>query len=214
MSVSDSRRPKGKRKGRVVTEVRCVDDLQFALKTLAAERSKDVIHELERIFGALKREFDPTTVTMNSTNIPDAVTKLSSVVAETQQATTRVFQLVERQRCLLEENDADTAALEELLKSGAINPVAALELVSKSRATHKALREVSHEIVVAQEFQDLCSQKIEKVIKLLGFLDGNLRTLLTHFTFAPVFAQATEGDEDNADIGQSDADDILKGFGI
>jgi chemotaxis regulatin CheY-phosphate phosphatase CheZ len=59
-------------------------------------QSGEATHMLEEILGSLKREFDPASITMTSTNIPDAIIKLSSVLVETSEATTKVFQLVEK----------------------------------------------------------------------------------------------------------------------
>lgn len=214
MSSSDSKPPKGRRKSTAVTEVKCVPDLHAALTELLARQSNDAIYQLEGILGSIKREFEPATVTMTSTNIPDAVTKLSSVLVQTSQAAARVFELVERQKSLLEENDSYFSALEGLMATTPVDPEAVQKLVSRGRATHIALREVAHEIVMAQEFQDLCSQNVEKVMRLIGKLDGDLRALLGHFKVTPAVADTSESDLNKPDIGQEDADEILKGFGI
>jgi chemotaxis regulatin CheY-phosphate phosphatase CheZ len=67
---------------------------------------------------------------------------------------------------------------------------------------------------MAQEYQDLCSQNVEKVMRLIGKLDGDLRALLTHFKVPPPVAALADGSGDNPDIGQGDADEILKEFGM
>lgn len=214
MTSSDSKRPKGKGQRGAVTEVRCADDLHAALSELLAKQSSDAIFQLEGILGSIKREFEPATVTMTSTNIPDAVTKLSAVLVQTSQAANRVFELVERQKSLIEENDAHLSALERLVSSIPVDPGVVKNLLSQGKATQVALREVSHEIVMAQEFQDLCSQNVQKVMRLIGKLDGDLRALLTHFKVTPSDAPSPESSLDKPDIGQGDADDILKEFGI
>ena len=214
MTSPNSKRPKGIRQRRTVTKVKCVDDLHAALAELLAQQSNDAIYQLDGILGSIKREFDPATVTMTATNIPDAVTKLSSVLVQTSQAATRVFELVERQKSLIEENESYLGALERLVGATALDVAAAQQILSKSRTTQVVLREVSHEIVMAQEYQDLCSQNVEKVMRLIGKLDGDLRALLTHFKVAPSVVQSPESTLDKPDIGQGDADEILKGFGI
>jgi chemotaxis regulatin CheY-phosphate phosphatase CheZ len=214
MTSRHSKSPKRKRQRRAVTEVKCADDLHAALAELVSRRSNGEICQLEGILGSIKREFEPATVTMTSTNIPDAVTKLSSVLVQTSQAATRVFELVERQKSLIEEHDAYLSALERLVRSTPVDATAAQQIVSKGRVTQVALREVSHEIVMAQEYQDLCSQNVEKVMRLLGKLDGDLRALLAHFKVTPSTAVSPESPLDKPDIGQGDADEILKGFGI
>ena len=214
MTSPDCKRPKEKRHRRVMTEVKCADDLHATLAELLGRQSNDAIYQLEGILGSIKREFEPATVTMTSTNIPDAVTKLASVLAQTSQAATKVFELVERQRSLIEENDLYLSALERLGGATPVDEARVKQSVAKSRATQVALREVAHEIVMAQEYQDLCSQNVEKVMRLIGKLDGDLRALLTHFKVPPPAAALADGSRDNPDIGQGDADEILKGFGM
>ena len=214
MTGSKVKRAKRKANGSSVTEVRCADNLHVALAELVAVQSNEAIHKLEDILGALGREFDPASVTMTSTNIPDAVSKLSSVVLETSQAASKVFQLVERQKSLVEENERSLAAIEQLVSGNPIDSEAIDREVSKGRETNVALRGVSHEIVMSQEFQDLSSQKVQKVIRLIGGLDSSLRALLNHFKIATPLDVNPETSAGNADIDQGAADDILKGFGI
>ena len=151
---------------------------------------------------------------MTSTNIADAVTKLSSVLVQTSQAAVRVFELVERQKSLIQDNDSYLSALERVVGALPFDVAMAQESVSKCRTTQLALRDVAHQIVMAQEYQDLCAQHVEKVMRLLGKLDGDLRALLTHFKAGPSAAEIPELALDKPDIGQGDADAILKGFGI
>lgn len=214
MTGSKSKGAKGKGKSSAVTEVRCADDLHATMAELVSAGSNETINKLDGILGSLKREFDPASVTMTSTNIPDAISKLFSVLLETSQAASRVFQLVERQKALVEETERSLAAIEQFLRRNPIDSEAIVREVSKSRETNLTLREVSHEIVMSQEFQDLSSQKVQKVIRLIGGLDGSLRALLTHFKIATPLEGSAENSAENADIDQGSADDILKGFGI
>ena len=157
MTTSDSKRPKGRQRPRAVTEVECTEDLHAALVELLARESNDAMYQLEGVLGSIKREFEPATVTMTSTNIPDAVTKLSSVLVQTSRAATRVFELVERQKSLIEQNDAYLTALERLVGASGVDFAAIQQILAQGRATQGALREVTHEIIMAQEYQDLCS---------------------------------------------------------
>lgn len=214
MSASESKPPTRKRESTTVTELQCADGLHAALAELLTGQSNDAIYQLEGILGSIKREFEPATVTMTSTNIPDAVTKLSSVLVQTSQAAARVFELVERQRSLIQENESYLIALDRVVGSTPYDLAKARESVSKCRTTQLALRDVAHEIVMAQEYQDLCAQNVEKVMRLLGKLDGDLRALLMHFKVTPSAPESSESALDKPDLGQDDADEILKGFGI
>jgi chemotaxis regulatin CheY-phosphate phosphatase CheZ len=122
--------------------------------------------------------------------------------------------LVEQQKSLLEENERCLSAIEQLVIRSPVDSGAILREVSNNRETQSALLEVSHEIVMTQEFQDLCSQKVQKVMRLMGTLDGSLRALLTQLRLAPPMEGSPQKSSEDADIDQGAADDILKGFGI
>jgi chemotaxis regulatin CheY-phosphate phosphatase CheZ len=214
MTSSDSQCPPGKRQPRAVTEVQCVDDLHAALTEILAGQSNAAVYQLEGILGSIKRDFESASVTMTSTNIPDSVTKLSAVLVQTSQAATRVFELVERQKVLLADNESSLNALERLVGESPTDIEGVQQVLSKVKSTQLALGEVAHEIVMAQEYQDLCSQNIEKVMRLIGKLDGDLRALLAHFKITSSVDAGPESSLNNPDIGQGDADEILKGFGM
>ena len=214
MTSSDSQSPHGNGQRRAVTEVKSSDDLHAALTEILASQSNAAVYQLEGILGSIKRDFESASVTMTSTNIPDAATKLSAVLVQTSQAATRVFELVERQKLLLVQNETSLSALECLVRESPTDTEGVQQLLSKVKATQLALRGVAHEIVMAQNYQDLCSQNIEKVMRLIGKLDGDLRALLTHFKITPSVEPGPEAPLDKPDIGQGDVDEILKGFGI
>jgi len=153
-------------------------------------------------------------VTMTSTNIPDAMQKLSRVVDETSEATQRVLDVVERQKALLVQHDIHAAAIVRLLKQSPIDAGAVLAEVEKSSTTVSGLRSLAHQIVEAQEYQDLCSQKVEKVIRLLSSLDDRLRLLFDYLKY-PLSPESSSGERpEDSDIDQNAADDILKRFGL
>ena len=214
MTSSDSQCPPGKRQPRAVTEVQCVDDLHGALTEILAGQSNAAVYQLEGILGSIKRDYESASVTMTSTNIPDSVTKLSAVLVQTSQAATRVFELVERQKVLLADNESSLNALERLVGESPTDIEGVQQVLSKVKSTQLALGEVAHEIVMAREYQDLCSQNIEKVMRLIGKLDGDLRALLAHFKITSSVDAGPESSLNNPDIGQGDADEILKGFGM
>lgn len=196
------------------TEVRCDSDLFATLKELTETHSDGGVDRLKTILASLAREFDPSSVTMTSTNIPDAVQKLSRVVDETSEATQRVLDVIERQKALLKEHDLHTAAIARLLKRSPIDPDAVLAEVEKSSISVTGLHSLAHQIVEAQEYQDLCSQKVEKVIRLLSSLDDRLRLLFDHLKY-PLSPESSAGARpDDSDIDQNAADDILKRFGL
>ena len=196
------------------TIIHCAHDLESALHALTSERPNNGVSRLEELLAALAREFDPASVTMTSTNIPDAIIKLSSVVEETNNAAQRVFTLVERQKTLLGQTEQLSEQVASLLSSSPVNTQAAKEGVKRITEVTRELHSVGHKIVEAQEFQDLSGQKVDKVIKLISGLDERLKLLLTHLR-DPIPSAATNAVEDSAsDIDQGEADDILKRFGL
>ena len=103
---------------RLVTDVRADQDLAAALTEIVASQSRDALNHLAQTVEQLRREFDPASVTMSTTNIPDSIAKLSSVLTETNQAATKVFQLVEEQQRLLVEGETCLRELETLANQG------------------------------------------------------------------------------------------------
>jgi len=214
MTSSKSKPTKGRSKKAPVTEVRCAEDLHATLAACMSGQSGEATLMLEEILGSLKREFDPASITMTSTNIPDAIIKLSSVLVETSEATTKVFQLVEKQKSLVEEHERCLAAIEKIVRLNPYDSQEVLGHVARGREAQRALREVAHEIVMAQAFQDLCSQKVQKVIRLIGDLDCYLRALLSQFKLAPSTGGCDDESQEDKGLDQGATDDILKGLGI
>lgn len=196
------------------TEVHCGHDLHAILKELTEGSSHGRISRLEELLSSLAKEFLPSTVTMTATNIPDAIHKLSSVVSETAEAAQRVLDLAERQNALLKAHEIHSAAAIRILHQAPNDARAALRELEKSSSAIKEMRALSHKIVEAQEFQDLCSQKVEKVIRLLSSIDDRLRLLFEHLHYPLPSDSATGEEAGEGDIGQDAADDILKRFGI
>jgi chemotaxis protein CheZ len=196
------------------TEVRADQDLAAALTEIVLSQSGDALHRLAETVENLRREFDPASVTMSTTNIPDAVTKLSAVLAETNRATAKVFELVEHQKHLLGEGDDVLRYLSMLAEKDAVDADALLTAITRYKRVHRDLGAAAHEIVIAQEFQDISGQKVKKVMKLIADVEVYLRTLLSHLKVSVPSAHTTGEVAQEADLDQTAADDILKDFGL
>lgn len=214
MKRSKNKKSNPDRPSQARTEVHCSHDLERTLKELTSACSNGDIERLEDLLTSLAREFHPASVTMTTTNIPDAILKLSSVVEETAEAAQRVFSLVDRQKVLLEKSEEHAANLAALLTHSPVDIRAVQLELSKSTGALNELRALTHQIVEAQEFQDLCGQKVDKVIKLLSSLDDRLRLVLTHLRYPLSPPSSSTGEQDDPDLDQGDADEILKRFGI
>jgi chemotaxis regulatin CheY-phosphate phosphatase CheZ len=199
---------------RSVTEVKADQDLGGALREIVASQSRDALNHLAETVEHLRREFDPSSVTMSTTNIPDSITKLSAVLTETSQAATKVFALVDEQKRLLKEGDGYLQELEELAKKDAVDSKRLLSIIAQCRRAHQEIGSSAHEIVVSQEFQDLSGQKVKKVIKLITGVETYLRTLLGYLKVPLPSAHTQETADHDTDIDQAVADSILKDFGL
>lgn len=208
------KRHRSARGNRPTTDVRTVEDLNSVLAEMASKLSYDAVANLRTILLEVQKQFDPQSVTMTSTNIPDAIEKLSAVLHETNEATAKVFRVVERQHGLLREGELILNELEKKARKGGVASEDVSRLVGECRLVHEGIQSTGHQVVLAQEFQDLTGQKIRKVIKVVEDLDVKLRALLTYFRVEiPCACAGAEVDEDK-DIDQAAADAMLKDLGI
>lgn len=195
-----------------------LEQIRAAMNSIA--QGPDMLRLQERL-GAIVRDFhstvtnvksglDPASITMSSTNIPDAARKLEYVLNATNDATHKLFGIIERQENLISEGDAALEKLKSELQAG-VNPMEALAHYESdykrwTGATHEALSEA----VMTQEFQDLCGQALKKVLNLVQEMEGNLTTLLKHLGVD--VNQPTEPAAEK--LEQDNVDDLLKQFGF
>lgn len=190
------------------TDVLVDENLQVALSTLLSRSNHQALGAVSEMLIRLRAEFDPATVTMTSTNIPDAIIKLSNVLSETNKASCRVFELIERQKKLLVENDA----LVNEMREASVELSRASILRERYSAKRQEIAIVANEILLAHEFQDLCGQNITKVMKLVSALDSDLRELFRRLECEiPSYNPIQESGET---VNQSETDDILEEFGL
>jgi chemotaxis protein CheZ len=86
------------------------------------------------------------------------------------------------------------------------------DFAGRYRELNAEAREISTEMVMTQEFQDLCGQALKKVLNLVQGLEGRMVSLLEHLK---VEIPAAEKQPQSDHIGQqSDVDDLLKDLGF
>lgn len=184
------------------------ESLQTALTRIVSGNHRQAVGALCEVLSRLRAEFDPSTVTMTSTNIPEALVKLSNVLTETNKASCRVFELVERQKRLISENSFITR---ELLKT-APSESGITGALARYQANSAELQSLANEIMLAHEFQDLCGQNINKVMKLISGLDSLLREFFLRMGCEiPPYSPAHASGEP---VNQNETDDILRDFGL
>lgn len=196
------------------TSVRADDDLSIALAEIISSTSREKVETLRDTLTAIQKQFDSRSVTMTTTNIPDAIEKLAAVLVETSEATAKVFRLIERQHVLLGEGERLLSEFERGMQREGLGLHGVTAVVGEFRALHEGIKATAHEVVLTQEFQDLTGQKIRKVSKVVEDLDVVLRALLLQFkqevpSHIPV-GQSTQDE----DIDQATTDALLKELGV
>ena len=160
--------------------------------------------------------------------LPDARERLSYVRSMTEQAATKVLNLVEAAQddaeAVRKKGRALSDALNRLALSSNISPDRARALMKlcaayAADAASFAAREKSlhTEIMMSQDFQDLSGQVINKVSKMLERAEPPLKDLV-QFLPAPVAAATADGlggvqTTDKA-FKQDDVDDLLASLGF
>lgn len=196
------------------TEIKTDVDLGSALTEILATESGKALELLRETIWGLRSEFDPASITMSSTNIPDAMIKLSSVLTETSEASHKVFDLVDGQGKIIRKGEQYLGELEELAQQPQVDSEAVLKFVSKYRTLNTGLHTLSHDIILSQEFQDLCGQRIKKVMKLVCDVECYVRALLQQLNIdLPTAKSAAELDADKG-IDQDVTDSLLKELGL
>jgi chemotaxis regulatin CheY-phosphate phosphatase CheZ len=200
---------------RAETRIQESDYLQRALtEIICSESSQKLALFRETLMGILS-EFDPSSVSMSSTNIPDAILKLSAVLTETSEASTKVFDLIESHQKISKKGEELLAELERCAQQqGSLDVTTVAAFVSKFRVLNHAMHAVSHDIVLSQEFQDLCGQKIKKVLRLVCDVECYLRALLDQLHIdLPSGKSAAEIEADQS-VDQESTDQLLKELGL
>lgn len=196
------------------TTIQTDRDLKVVLSELIAEKNAEALSLLYQTVWGLRSEFDPASVTMSSTNIPDAIIKLSTVLTDTDNASNKVFELVDRHSKLLKQTEREIADLERTCQNGPVDPALVVGYINRHRALNNAMQSVSHEIVTSQEFQDLCGQKIKKVMRLMCDMECYLRALFSQLKVEVPSAKTAAQAEEDKDIDQASTDALLKELGF
>jgi chemotaxis regulatin CheY-phosphate phosphatase CheZ len=161
--------------------------------------------KIRQILNSLKASFDPGSITITSTNIPEALDKLVAVMNQISNASYKVFELVERQKALYQRLNDLTV---DLAKCAPMTDQAITKFCTTHREITHELQALSHEVIVAHEFQDLSGQSVLKVKALLEWLDRDLRVLLPHLGVA--VPEATKESEKKPDLDQAAMDALMR----
>lgn len=195
------------------TDLSSTHDLSTALSAIVLSQSNTRLQELQQVVRKIQGYFDPATVTMTSTNIPDSVTKLSTCLQELTDETTKVFALIEREKDLVSQGEKILSTI-EAEPTHASKAETLPKLCAQLRSIHEEIRACSHQIVLAHESTDLISQKIRKVMAVVQDIEPSLRELLRQLNVSIPTTQREKQHSDDSDLDQAAADAILKDLGI
>jgi chemotaxis protein CheZ len=200
-----------------------LNQVQDAIRMMVQGRDSDrltgkisaMVEDFHRSVRSVSHGFDPASITMHTTNIPDAARKLEYVLHATNEASHKLFLLVEKQEGVLNRGDHALQQLELAVDKQGLPR----ELLTSFSAEYKEVttqaREVLSDIIMTQEFQDLCGQALKKVLKLVQEMEGNLGTLLKCLGVELSAAVAEESvPAATVKVDQDSADDLLKQFGF
>jgi chemotaxis protein CheZ len=162
--------------------------------------------------------------------IPDARDRLSHVGQMTENAATRVLNVVDtaQPQCLtfIEQSRSMAAALQQVRTQPSSRPVEVSELLAafqlfsgEAEQFAQAQSSALSDIMMAQDFQDLSGQVIKKVIDIISLTEQQLLSLL--MLSAPEQARSVTVKTDLAGpqvpdkaLKQGDVDDLLASFGF
>jgi chemotaxis protein CheZ len=176
------------------------------------DRAAQILRSFHETVWSLREGLDPSAVTMTSTNIPDAAKKLGDVLTSTNEATHKLLALVEHQEALIKKGDTYLSELEENIQHNPSAPTFVKEFAARYRELNSEARALASEMVMTQEFQDLCGQALKKVLTLVQGLESRMTSLLEHLKIDIPSTQHTEQAEPLTQ--QGDVDDLLKDLGF
>lgn len=163
----------------------------------------------------LRRDFDPKSVSMTTTNLPEASRTLDRVLQTASNTVQQMFSLIEEQERLLSRGEQLMLQLEQQLSSGNIDATTLQAALAECKLLTRRARQVSGEMVISQEFEDICGQVIQKVRELIQSLERDISKLLCHLhVVVPDGAAAADKAESARLTEQSDVDSLLKTYGV
>lgn len=184
------------------------------------KRVGEMARSLHESLSEFQKSLSVHNVTMSSTTIPDAVTKLEAVLQMTFEAVEQTLGCTERQAELLMTSAEQLAALESKITEKQTPPEKLEEdfksFIHRERERVSESIDLNNRILLAQEFQDLSGQSIKKVIKLVSGLEANLISLVQLFgaDAGSEPKSKAEPEQTKDPLRQDDVDDVLKSFGF
>jgi chemotaxis regulatin CheY-phosphate phosphatase CheZ len=163
----------------------------------------------------LRKDFDPSSVSMTTTNLPEASRTLDRVLQTANQTVQQMFNLIEQQEHLLSRGEQLMLQLEQQLTSGSVDSTSLQAALAECKLLTNRARQISGEMVISQEFEDICGQVIQKVRELIQGLERDISKLLCQLHVGvPDGAAAADRAERARLTEQTDVDSLLKTYGV
>lgn len=219
-----------------------LDDLETAINNLTKLCHTDLLAELGKLtrnlhtaLRELKQVIAPRMKEITEHEMPEAADRLDYVLKMTDRAANTTLGICEQKFQEHEELDAGIAELGRLLEELRGSPRRRRAKVDAFLARVESLkgflgdfsarsRQELTEIMMAQAFQDLTGQILQKVVTLLNELETNLASLVKRFGVSTAAvstdkeasqqAPTFNGGPSRQGVKQDEVDSLLAGFGF
>ncbi len=197
--------------------------VRMALRTLGRghtlkrlnTKANSLLQNFHGSIWTLRKDFDPSSVSMTTTNLPEASRTLDRVLQTASKTVQQMFSLIEQQEHLLGRGEQLMLQLEQQLRAGTVDATSLQAALTECKLLTVRAREISGEMVISQEFEDICGQVIQKVRELIQGLERDISKLLCHLHVGvPDGASAAVCAENTRITDQSDVDKLLKSYGV
>lgn len=195
-----------------------LDELYTAQQGELHKRATKMLRTLYQSLNKFRKNLDAASVTMNSTNVPDAARKIESVISLTSEAANKTLDVLERQNEVLAESRRGIEHWQKEL-TGVLGSLPALAVsefsvfLEQENSRNDQLQKQNAEIMLAQEYQDLSGQALRKVLDLVTNLEIDITELVQVFygEETPISEGAEEA-EVGSNVDQGAVDDLLRQF--
>lgn len=178
-------------------------------------KANTLLQDFHGSIWTLRGDFDPKSVSMTTTNLPEASRTLDRVLQTASTTVQQMFSLIEQQEHLLSRGEQLMLQLEQQLIAGSVDATSLQAALAECKLLTKRARQISGEMVISQEFEDICGQVIQKVRELIQGLERDISKLLCQLHVGvPDGAAAAEQAESARITEQSDVDSLLKTYGV
>jgi len=207
---------------------------ETALDSVASIRERSLFQEIGKLTRQLHEalgatEADSRIAEVARKEFPDARGRLDQVIAMTDKSAHRTMDLVEEGLPILDRMIADNRSLGDQwdrFRRKQIHGDEFRSLVDDMSAFFEsngkgaeALRATLNEVLMAQDFQDLCGQEIRKVMRMVQDVEYTLINMIRSPGGSEKNPQSDKrtspaGVADSDKLGQDEADDILSSLGF